>query len=294
MKIIIFIALLISIHVNAQNLTLVQLGEKLFFDPILSGNNTMSCASCHNPQTGWSDRNQTAIGENGTIGNRRTQSLIDVAQHTEFFWDGRALSLEEQALGPIQSPAEMNQNLNELLSELKNQSHYVESFHHLFQSEIKIELVAKAIAAFERTITHPYSSFEKWFYQKDETAISEDAKKGFQLFRSPKARCHSCHLGMSFSDDQYWDIGLITTDLGRGPIEPNNEWAQFGFRTPILWGVSSHPPFFHNGSAKTLMDVVEHYNKGGVADRDSVHPNIRPLGLTIEEKKQLVEFLKTL
>ena len=294
MKIILLFILSFTTTVGAQNLKLTQLGEKLFFDPLLSGQNTMSCASCHNPQTGWSDLNRTAIGENGTVGNRRTQSLIDVAQNTEYFWDGRALSLEEQALGPIQSPAEMNQNLDELLLELKNQPHYVESFKHLFQSEVKIEFVAKALAAFERTINHPYSAFEKWFYQKDEGAISEDAKKGFQLFRSPKARCHSCHLGMSLSDGQFWDIGLDTTDVGRGPIEPNNEWAQFGFRTPILWGVSTHPPFFHNGSAKTLLDVVEHYNKGGVTDRDSIHPNIRPLGLTIQEKKQLVDFLKTL
>ncbi len=278
----------------SPGLTLEQLGEKLFFDPRLSGNNTMSCASCHNPNKGWTDGLPTAIGENGFIGSRRTPTLIETVHLRKYFWDGRAESLEQQALGPLTAANEMNQNLDLLLTELTSDSGYVFEFKNLFADQkITISNLATAIAAFERTITHQPTRYEKWL-AGDRLALSESEVRGQQLFHSRSLRCNLCHKNPDWTDGLFWDIGLPGEDLGRGVYEPDNLFSQHGFKTPTLWGVGRRGPYFHDGSARTLEDVVEHYNQGGKVERDSVHIQIHPLEMTAQEKADLVAFLRSL
>lgn len=288
-----FIILVFSIC--SYGLTLAEdLGKKLFFDPRLSGNNAISCASCHNPMLGWSDGLPKSIGFNGKILARRTPTIIDSKFQMRLFWDGRAHILEEQALGPIESPDEMNQNLNDLVAELEQIKGYQDLFKNAFaDGVISLNNIASALAEFQRTIIHTKSEFEKYL-AKEPNTVSEAALRGQKIFNSPRARCFACHRGAALSDSKFWDIGLNTEDRGRGPFELDNKFAEFAFKTPTLWGVASRGPYFHDGSAKTLADVVEHYNKGGVVFRDSLAPQIGALGLTDQEKLDLIAFLKSL
>lgn len=245
----------------------------------------MSCASCHNPQFGWTDHRPVAIGEDGIAGKRRTPTLIDVGRLPKLFWDGRATSLEEQALGPITSPIEMNQNLDELIAELKADNIYPNIFANLFaDKQINTSNLAQALAAFERTIIHDKADHEP----------TASEIRGQQLFHSRSLRCNLCHKPPYFTDGLFWDIGLIGDDLGRGVYEPDNKFASHAFKTPTLWGLSKRGPYFHDGSAKTIEEVIEHYNKGGEVERDSVHPQIHPLEMTEQEKADLAAYLRTL
>lgn len=278
----------------SPGLTLEQLGEKLFFDPRLSGNNTMSCASCHNPNKGWADGLPTAVGENGFVGTRRTPTLIETGHLRKYFWDGRADTLEQQVLGPLTAANEMNQNLDQLIIELSADAEYVFQFQNIFSDQkITINNLAVAIAAFEKTIRHQASRYEKWL-AGDRSALSESEIRGQQLFHSRNLRCNLCHKNPDWTDGLFWDIGLPGEDLGRGVYEPDNLFSQHGFKTPTLWGVGRRGPYFHDGSARTLEDVIEHYNQGGKVERESVHIQIHPLEMTAQEKADLVAFLRSL
>ncbi|MBT4792748.1 MAG: c-type cytochrome [Halobacteriovoraceae bacterium] len=298
--------LFLSISAFAQeNLTPIQdLGKKLFFDPLLSGSNMMSCSSCHNPSLGWSDGLPLAVGHGHKILNRRTPTIINADLQEFFFWDGRANSLEEQALGPIQSPSEMNQNIDELEKELSDISGYVELFKNVFnQSKITISNITKAIASYERTITAGETPYKRYL-QGDDTAISDSAIRGFRMFQGHKAKCFHCHNNDNLSDGQFWDIGLNDNDLGLGALSENsqNTSTHHRFKTPTLWGIADRSPYMHNGNYKTLREVVEHYNKGGnligargeYIRRATMPHFIRPLNLSEQDKTDLVNFLKTL
>ncbi len=277
---------------NLMNPARVELGKSLFFDPRLSGSNWISCATCHNPALGWSDGLPTAIGNRMKVLARATPTILNTGYQKFQFWDGRAKTLEEQALGPIEADDEMGGNISETLKELGAVPRYVELFEQAYPGEgISRETLAKALASFERSIVSGDAPFDRWI-RGDAHAVNDSAKRGFALFED-KARCALCHHGFNFSDNGFHNIGLKgNTDLGRGAKVPVRI-LKGAFKTPTLRDVALTAPYMHNGAYKTLDDVVEHYNRGG-DEKESLDPNMQPLNLSAQEKTDLVEFLKSL
>jgi len=268
------------------------LGKMLFFDPRLSGSNSISCATCHNPSFAWSDGLPRAIGHGHKELARKSPTISNLAWTEKMMWDGRFSHLEGQALGPIGSEAEMNMNLDGLADKIKKIAGYRDLFQKAYSNqEITPELVAKAIGVFERGVVSGNAPFDLWV-AGDESAISEDAKKGFVLFNT-KANCVACHSGWRFTDDSFHDIGLAGTDIGRGKFLKLAS-QQFAFKTPGLRNVSLRGSFMHDGSKQDLAQVIEFYIKGGSEKRESLSDSMKPLELTQVEKRQLLDFLKTL
>jgi len=206
-------------------------------------------------------------------------------------WDGRLANLEEQALGPIQSPGEMNMPIEQLMTRLVSIAEYKPLFAEAFPGEdMGAKTLAKAIATYERTVVSERAPFDDWI-EGNEQAISEDAKRGFALFNG-KAQCSSCHEGWNFTNDGFQDIGLPSEDVGRGKFLAVLK-MQHAFKTPGLREITRRSPYMHDGSIATLEQVVEHYDSGGV-ERRSRSDLIKPLGLAPQEKADLVAFLKTL
>jgi cytochrome c peroxidase len=278
---------------NAHTEARETLGRTLFFDPRLSGSNFIACASCHNPGFSWSDPLPKAIGHGMNELGRRTPSVLNLAWGSLYFWDGRAESLEAQAMGPITAPGEMNQSAEELVAELSAIPGYRPLFEAAYPGEgITADTISKALATFERTIVSREAPFDRWV-AGDARAVSAAAKRGFQLFEG-KAQCATCHSGWRFTDDSFYDIGLVGDDLGRGALVPDVEVLQYAFRTPGLRNTARRAPYGHNGSEQTLADVIELYDMGGRVKRPSLSPEIRPLELTRAEKADLLAFLDTL
>lgn len=269
------------------------LGEMLFFDPLLSGSRTRSCATCHNPSLSWSDGLPRAIGENPQGLPVRSPTLIDVAFTESLGWDGKFKDLESVAFGPITSPANMNLAEPELIARLSAIPPYVEAFAHAFgDGTVTRRRIELALATFERTIIAGQSPFDRWI-MGDKTAISPAAKRGFQIFNG-KAHCSTCHSGPSFTDGSFQDIGTaVNDDIGRGRLFPTSEKLRYAFKTPTLRDVARRAPYMHDGSVATLEGVIELYDGGGI-DRPSRSPSIKPLALTASEKTDLVAFLQTL
>jgi cytochrome c peroxidase len=269
------------------------LGRTLFFDPRLSGSNFISCATCHNPGFSWGDGLPTAIGDGMNVLGRRTPTVLNLAWAGALFWDGRSESLEDQCLGPIRSTAEMNQPLDELVKELRAIEEYGDLFERAYPGEgISERTIARAIATYERTIVSATAPFDRWV-ERDERAVSEEAKRGFLVF-STKAACTECHSGWRFTDDSFHDIGVETDDVGRAAQFPEVPLMKHAFKTPTLRNVDRRYPYMHNGSEKTLRDTIELYDLGGRARRPSLSPLIKPLQLTQAEMDDLEAFLRTL
>ena len=308
--------------------TVVDLGEKLFFDTILSGSNSISCSTCHRSDYQWTEPLPVGNGHLGDKLTRRTPTILNTAFNESFFWDGRAATLEEQALGPIQSEKEMGQNLDELMVELKEVSEYVNAFNKFFPGPISPgitpENLAKAIAEFERTKIVGVTPYERWL-DGDDSAMNHPAQMGFQAFKDEEIKCSTCHdIGgrhdagngrfiTSFTDNKFWDIGINenkkSPDLGRWTqltddkkSDPNNINQKFAFKTPSLWNVACRAPYMHDGSKATLSDVVDMYSDGGElkdaagnrVTRPSISEHIKPLNLSRHDKHHIIEFLKAL
>jgi cytochrome c peroxidase len=269
------------------------LGKSLFFDPRLSGSDRISCASCHNPALSWGDGLARAVGHGKTALGRRTPTILNLAWSDSMFWDGRAGSLEEQALGPIQAPGEMNLTLDRMVAKIAAIPGYQQLFASGYPGEpIAETTVAKAIATFERGIVSSSAPFDRW-QDGEGGALSAEARHGFEVFNT-RGRCSKCHSGWRFTDDSFHDIGLPGADRGRGAILPNIEVMQHAFKTPTLRNVAGRAPYMHDGSVATLEDVVELYDVGGLARRSSLSPEIKRLGLTAGEKRDLIAFLRAL
>ena len=269
------------------------LGRTLFFDPRLSGSNWISCASCHNPGFAWSDGLPRAIGAGMKTLGRRTPTILNLAWSDSLFWDGRADSLEQQALGPVQAVDEMNLPLDQLGTKIRGIEGYRRLFADAYPGEpVGPATVAKAIAAFERTVVSATAPFDRWI-AGDQNAIGEDAKRGFVVFNQ-EGRCAKCHDGWRFTDDSFHDIGVSTDDPGRGALLKDIPVMASAFKTPTLRNVDQRAPYMHNGSAATLEEVVDLYDRGGEVHRASLSPEIVPLNLTVTQKRDLVAFLRTL
>lgn len=269
------------------------LGEKLFFDPLLSRSRTVSCATCHNPSLSWGDGLARAIGEDPKGLPLRAPTLIDVAFSEPLGWDGKFRDIESVTFGPITGRANMNLTESELIGRLSAAPAYVDAFASAFgDNAITRPRIEAALATFQRTIVAGESPFDRWI-RGDETAISAAAKRGFELFNG-KARCSNCHSGSSFTDGSFQDIGTATeNDVGRGRLFPTSQKLRYAFKTPTLRDVALRAPYMHDGSIATLEEVIELYDKGGI-DRPSRSPSIKPLSLAAAEKADLVAFLQTL
>lgn len=268
------------------------LGRTLFFDPRLSGSGSIACSNCHNPAFAWGDGLPKAVGMGSKVLRRRSPTILNSAWTELLFWDGRAESLEQQALGPIAEPGEMNLSLEAMVKTINGIPEYLPLFAKAFPKEaVSADTVAKAIATFERTIVSGKAPFDEWIEGK-ESAISEQAKLGFDLFNG-KAECSKCHTEWLFTDNGFHDIGLEGSDAGRWE---NLHLAAMknAFKTPTLRNVDRRAPYMHDGSHATLEKVIDFYDKGGDAKRPSLAPEMKPLNLTAQEKQALVAFLKTL
>lgn len=281
---------------NLQSPAKVELGKTLFFDPRLSKDNTLACASCHVPALGFSNGQPVAKGIKGQLGTRNVPSLYNVAYRTHLFWDGRAGSLEQQVLEPIQNPIEMDQDLRQLVAELNAVPGYVAGFRSVFGTGVSADGIAQAIAAFERTIISNNSPWDR-FMAGDESALSDSAKRGVRIFNE-RAKCVTCHHGPNFTDNQFHALGLpardgIPADQGRYAVTLNDDDLET-FRTPSLRQVADSAPYMHNGMFATLEEVLEFYVKaeGRPAHR---HPLITPLDLLSDhDQKDLLAFIRSL
>lgn len=278
---------------NAITPARVTLGRMLFFDPRLSDSRFVSCASCHNPGLSWGDGNARAVGHDMKALARRTPTMLNLAWASTLFWDGRAETLEGQALGPVRAPDVMNLPLEEMERRLGGVPGYRARFDAAYPGEpLAARTVARAIAAFERTIVSGEAPFDRWV-AGDAAAVSAEAKEGFRLFNG-KANCAACHSGWRFTDDSFHDVGVLSADSGRGRVLPEVEGVLFAFKTPTLRNVVERYPYMHDGSEATLQDVIDLYDRGGRTRRPSLAEEIRPLHLTPGEKRALGAFLATL
>ena len=276
----------------------VELGKMLFFDPRVSGDGNMSCASCHNPMLGWSDGLPTARGFKSQVLGRATPTVVNSAFVEIFMWDGRKQSLEDQATGPMEAGVEMHTDFKKLFAFLRNNKGYVNAFEKAYPGKgINKDTLSKAIASFERTIISNTSPFDRWL-KGDISAMSSQQVRGFQIFRDEnKGNCAVCHSAPNFSDDGFHNVGLSSfntakADMGRFEQKPIR-LMKGAFKTPTIRDISLSAPYFHDGSAKTLMDVVEHYEKGGVHN-EFLSPNLKKLDLSQQDKKDLVAFMEAL
>lgn len=268
------------------------LGKRLFFDPALSGANDLACASCHDPKTSWQDGRGRSLGAGGEQLARATPTIMDIAWRQHLMWDGRFATLEEQAWGPITSSVEMNQDAEALIQELMDEPTYRQRFAEAFPKiGITRATIGQALAAFERTVRSPITPFDLWV-AGDETAISASAARGFELFNG-KANCKACHGGWMFTDDQFHDIGLAGDDLGRGALQPGEAQMQRAFKTPTLRNIANRAPYMHDGSKKTLAEVLRHYEKEIIL-RPSLSDEVMAPRLSPIQTADLLAFLDTL
>lgn len=283
---------------NTPTAERVALGHQLFFDPRLSGDGNMSCASCHNPMFGWSDGLPTARGAKSQVLGRATPTVINTAYNGLQMWDGRKKSLEDQAMGPMEASVEMNADLPKMFAFLNGNEGYRAAFAAAYPGEpIDAKTVSKAIASFERTVVSNDSPFDRWAGgQKD--AMTAEQVAGFRLFVDPaKGNCAACHSGPNFTDNSFHNLGLASfgkaePDMGRYAIRPVAA-MKGAFKTPTVREAANTGPYFHDGSAATLEQVVEHYRQGGVVTAN-LSREMKPLQLSPEEVRQIVAFMGAL
>jgi cytochrome c peroxidase len=299
---------------NPQTPEKIELGEKLFFDRRLSGDGTMSCVTCHDPDRAFSDGLEISLSYPTTRNWRNSPTLMNVAFQKYLFHDGRAKTLEDQALFPMMSAFEMNRNLDFVEEVIRSVPEYVDAFQRVFGGEVTRERMAMAIAAFERTLVSRNTLLDRYL-KGDKKALSEEAKKGLALFRG-KGKCVECHYGFSLSDDKFYallvpenpeqqsdpriaitrrfvakvyhfdDYRTLTEDPGRYLItKDKKDWK--AFRTPTLLDISRTAPYMHNGIFPSLDDVIEFFDKGGGKGNNA----LKPLGLSAKEKQHLKTFL---
>ncbi|MBX3444997.1 MAG: cytochrome-c peroxidase [Planctomyces sp.] len=277
----------------AASAEVVELGRRLFFDVRLSGDNTLSCATCHDPAKGFADGLARSRGVGGGLLSRNTPTVLNVGGLEPLMWDGRAETLEEQALLPLQSHDEMRQDVEELVRELSADAECESRFRSAFGEGVSSERVAAALAAFQRTLTTPNSPLDRHL-RGDGEALSAGARRGLELFRGD-ADCIRCHHGPLLTDGQFYRLGVGFTDRGRELTTGRRE-DRFKLRTPPLRNVALTAPYMHDGSQRTLFDVVEFYYRGAPGRApDGTLLDVQPLrDRSYSEIGDLVEFLEAL
>ncbi len=316
-----------GIRENPLTRAKIELGRQLYFDTRLSADNTVSCASCHHPQEGFARHTRFGIGIDGQTGGRNSPVSYNRILSGAQFWDGRAASLEEQAVGPIANPIEMGSTHEQAVDTLKQIPAYVAQFEAVFpKSGVTIDNVGKAIASFERVIVtgptpfdyvdalRPFESLEEedledlkeddpdaWKRLQELRAgaaanpMSESARRGMDLFFSREIGCSNCHVGANLTDEKYHNLGIgmdsPDPDLGRYAVTGNDR-DKGAFKTPTIRNVALSAPYMHDGSLQTLEEVVEHYAKGGTKN-PWLSDKMTPLKLNSQQKLDLVEFMRS-
>jgi cytochrome c peroxidase len=281
---------------NAMTAEKVELGKMLYFDKRLSKDGTVACVSCHDPKMGWAEHTPTSTGIGKQVGGRNAPSVVNAAYAVSQFWDGRAPSLEAQALGPIENPIEMGHKLDDLVPQLDKISGYHDRFQQVFHTPVTKEGIGKAIAAFERTVLSGDSAYDR-FKAGDEKALDDAQKRGMKLFET--AGCAECHTPPMFTTYEFHNAGVDIDkpkpDEGRKAVTKRDEDLG-AFRAPSLRDVAQTSPYFHDGSAKTLDEAVALMAAGGKDNphRDTDFDSVRKAKLTVENRKDLVAFLKAL
>ncbi|MCU7833736.1 MAG: tryptophan tryptophylquinone biosynthesis enzyme MauG [gamma proteobacterium symbiont of Taylorina sp.] len=275
----------------------IELGKKLFFDPRISRDGNMSCATCHSPMFGWGDGLPLGVGYKGKILGRASPVVTNTAYNSIQMWDGRKRDLEDQATGPMEASVEMNTDMH-AITKLFSNSGYKKLFDKAYPGEkVGPATAAKAIASFEWTILSNDSPFDNWV-RGDETAMTKQQINGFKLFvDSDKGNCSVCHSAPNFTDNGFHNVGLKAygeknPDMGRYVQKPIRV-LKGAFKTPTLRDITLSAPYFHNGEASTLMQVMDHYNKGGVTKKD-LSPNIKEIKLDKQESEDIVAFMQAL
>ncbi len=295
------LVLLISAFLSEKTIeikTRAALGKRLFNEKILSKDSSVSCASCHKPAYAFADTVAFSSGIGGKLTKRNTPSVLNMKNRPYYFWDGRAGSLEEQSLMPIQNPDEMGLPINEAVERLNNNAEYRSLFIKIFKQRPGKENLSAAFAAYEKTLETTNSKFDDW--SNNLGKLSKEEEAGRQLFISDKAKCFNCHFREDFTDDGFKNIGLYDgkglLDVGHYDFKKDDRYLG-KFKTPGLRNVAVTAPYMHNGMFKTLEEVVNYYNDPGkiVSDPINRDPDLaKPLGLSEKEKRSLVAFLKTL
>ena len=276
---------------NSYSANKELLGRKLFFDPSLSANGNIACASCHNVRHGFSGGMAFSVGVQGKSLARHSPTILNLAWADAYFWDGRAKTLEQQALMPIAEPKEMGTPHDVLVSKLAADPEYRRLFDQAFPGEgVNAITVGKALAVFERTLSFADSPFDRWV-AGDETAISDSAKRGFIAFNT-RAGCAQCHSGWNFTDGKFHDIGVRgSDDIGRFGVESDDS-LKHAFKTPGLRDIALRAPYMHNGRLSTLAQVVEFYN-GDFIRRSTLAPEMSRVRVG-GNATDIFEFLLTL
>ena len=289
---------------NPPTLQTIALGRRLFYDPQLSKDNTLSCATCHNPKFDFTDGRRVAEGVGGASGVRNAPTIINTAYLPFQFWDGRANDLEQQASSPIADPLEMNQTHKVSVSKLEKEPVYKKMFTDAFGSgDITIGRVEKALASFERTVLSGNSAFDRFQYGADNKALSPSQARGLALFIDPnKGNCAACHTidpkYALFTDGKFHNIGVGVDDQGNlkdiGRYhETTVESDRGAFKTPTLRNIANTAPYMHDGSLQTLKQVVDFYAGGGNSN-PYLDKKIKTIKLSGQDRADLVEFLKSL
>ena len=304
----------------------LKLGKQLFYDQRLSADSTVSCASCHDPNRGWTDNKVTSVGIGDQLGSRNSPTVLNTVYGRSFFWDGRAPFLEGQAQGPIQNKIEMgDQSYRQIIERLRTIPGYREQFRQVFGTDVTLDGLSKAIATFERTALSGDSAYDHYATgdpDEDDTYsnLTLGQKRGMVLFGiglkmddpdkdkidsklKGRANCTACHAGDNFSDEMFHNLGVgynvsedRYADLGRwviAPIGTKSNAERGAFKTPTIRDITRTAPYMHDGSEATLEAVVEFYNQGGNKN-PALDPKMAPLNLTDQEKTDLVAFMKAL
>jgi cytochrome c peroxidase len=269
------------------------LGKRLFFDQQLSSTREIACASCHVQSAAFADPNRFSVGVDGKIGARNAPALVNLAWSKSFFWDGGVPSLELQAVGPIQNELEMDMTLEGVAERLAGDTELTTAFFDAYGRGPSEFTITRAIASFVRTLVSGQSPYDR-FHRGDETALTAEARRGLEIFSGERGECFHCHAGVNLAIDEFRNNGIAEDDPDRGRAVISRSELDVGrFKVPTLRNVAVTAPYMHDGSLATLAEVVEHYDQGG-RGHPNTDPVIKPLGLTPEEKQDLVRFLESL
>ena len=273
----------------------IKLGRRLFRERLLSRDRSLACADCHQPRRAFTDGRARSVGVYGRPGPRSVPTLINRAWGESFFWDGRIQTLEEQVLQPITSRGEMDLTLEEAVERLRSKRRYRKAFERVFEREVNSEDLGRALAAYVRTIQAGNSPYDRYLLG-DATALSAEAREGLQLFRG-KANCTACHVGPTFSDEEFHNTGVAWRD---GEFHDDGRFLVTGaeedrgkFKTPTLREIVRTAPYTHDGTLVKLEDVIDFYSEGGRRN-PNLDPEIRALQLSSQEKRALLAFLRSL
>ena len=277
---------------NPPTVAAAALGQRLFFDAMLSADGSVSCASCHRPERAFADTVPRSSGVFGRHASRNTPSILNAGYGTSLFWDGRARTLEDQVLQPITNPDEMGANLSAVVRRLADRPTYRDMFRSSFDEDVTATNLARALATYVRTLRAGGSAADR-YAAGDETALDADARAGLRLFQG-KARCVECHFGPLFTDERFHNTGVGWGGEDTGHMGVTHAAADRGkFNTPSLRNVALTAPYMHDGSLATLEDVVDFYARGGNTN-PNLDEQIRALRMTLHEKTQLVRYVRAL